>query len=177
MKKTARTIDIDEVIPPGRKTPGEEADDAIVKLIAHVMDNLFQLPGSRFRFGLDPLLGLLPFYGDTIANLISAVALSQSARFGVPKIVIARMALNVFLNAVIGAVPVVGDAFSFWFKSNARNYDLLRRHARRQRESTTGDWIFVIVLIAALAVVVLAVISVITFVLAAVIRALSEGIG
>lgn len=173
MRKDARTVDVDEVIPPGGKTPQEEADDAIVRLVAHVMDNLFQLPGSKFRFGLDPLLGLLPLYGDTIANLISAVALSQSARFGVPKIVMARMALNVLLNAVVGAIPFLGDAFSFWFKSNARNYDLLRRHARGQRESTTGDWIFISVLIAILAVVVLAIISVITFLVAAVIRALS----
>jgi hypothetical protein len=174
-KQSPRSVDIDEVLPPGAKTPPEEADDALVQLVAHVMDNLFKLPGSKFRFGLDPLLGLLPFYGDTIANLISTVLLSQSARFGVPKIVMARMALNVLINALVGAIPFVGDAFSFWFKSNARNYDLLKRHARGERESTKGDWAFVCVLIAILAALVLAIIAAITFLVASVVQAVSSG--
>ncbi len=142
------------------------SNDAIVRLIAHVMDNLFKVPGSNWRFGLDPLLGLLPYYGDTIANLVSAAVLSQAGRFGVPRIVIARMAMNVLINAIVGSVPVFGDAFSFWFKSNARNYELLQRHAGKRRYPSKGDWVFVITLTVVLVAVILGILLLATFILA-----------
>ncbi len=150
------------------------SNDAIVRLIAHVMDNLFKVPGSNWRFGLDPLLGLLPYYGDAIANLVSAAVLSQAGRFGVPRIVLARMALNVLINAIVGSIPVFGDAFSFWFKSNARNYELLRRHAGKRRYSTKGDWAFVITLTVVLIAVILGVLALATYILAKLITLLAN---
>jgi hypothetical protein len=82
---------------------------------------------------------------DTGSALVSAFALIQAARLGVPKILLARMSLNILINEVIGIVPVVGDAFSFWFKSNARNYQIIKAHtAARGGVSRRSDWIFVI---------------------------------
>jgi len=174
VKNTTRTVEIDEVIPPGRKSSADMSREAIVRLIAHVMDNLFKVPGSNWRFGLDPLLGLLPYYGDTIANLVSAAVLSQAGRFGVPRIVIARMAMNVLINAIVGSIPVFGDAFSFWFKSNARNYELLRRHAGKRQYATKGDWAFVIILTVILVVLILGILALATFILARLITFLSR---
>jgi len=71
------------------------------------------------------------------------MALITAARRGVPKILLARMSLNILINEAIGIVPVAGDAFSFWFKSNVRNYELLKRHSAGSRRSTRSDWIFV----------------------------------
>ena len=108
------------------------------------MDNLLRIPGTSFRIGIDPLIGLIPGLGDTGSAMVSALALIQAARYGLPKIVLARMAVNILLNELIGIVPVVGDAFSFWFKSNARNHQLIKEHMGAPRKSKRSDWIFVI---------------------------------
>ena len=91
------------------------------------------------------MIGLLPGLGDTGSALVSAFALIQAARLGVPKILLARMSLNILINELVGIVPVVGDAFSFWFKSNARNYQIIKDHTAAPGQcSRRSDWIFVI---------------------------------
>src|SRR5438093_1293245 len=70
--------------------------------------------------------------------------LVYAARCGVPKILLARMAMNILVNEVVGIIPGLGDAFSFWFKSNVRNYELLRRYAAAPERSRRGDWIFLL---------------------------------
>ncbi len=135
-----------EVVRPGGKSV---QDDAMIALAAQLMDSMFHLPGTRIRFGLDPLVGLIPGVGDGAGTLVSVAIIGMSARYRVPKIVLARMALNAAINGVIGTVPVAGDVFSVWFKSNQMNYDLLRKHAGRAGGSTRGDWLFVGGLIAA----------------------------
>src|SRR5207302_2447586 len=97
----------------------------------------------RFRFGLDPLIGLLPGLGDTASAVVSALALVYAARCGLPKILLARMSLNILINEMVGIVPGIGDAFSFWFKSNTRNYELLQRHWGAPRRRRTSDWVLV----------------------------------
>lgn len=132
-----------EVLPPKEKEKRSELEP-LFRWLALVMDNFFRVPGTSFRFGLDPLMGLLPGLGDTGSTVISAMALIAATRRGLPKILLARMSLNILINEVVGIIPVLGDAFSFWFKSNARNYDLLRQYAAAPRRSTTADWIFVV---------------------------------
>ena len=114
------------------------------------MDEFVRLPGTKFKFGLDPLLGLVPGIGDTGSALVSAFALIQAARLGVPKILLARMSLNILINELIGIVPVIGDAFSFWFKSNARNYQIIKNHVAAPGVARRSDWIFVIAVLAVL---------------------------
>ena len=150
---TAREVEF-ELLPPEEKQQ-RAALEPLFRWLAIIMDDFLRVPGTRFRFGLDPLLGLLPGIGDTGSALVSAFALIQAARRGVPKILLARMSLNIFINEIIGIIPVVGDAFSFWFKSNKRNYELLKRHAHT-RSATRSDWIFVSAILVALAAVVFA---------------------
>lgn len=120
------------------------------RLIAWVLDDLFRVPGTNFRIGLDPIIGLLPGLGDSSTAVFSSVILLHGLRAGVPRIVLARMALNVLINSLVSSVPGVGDVFSAWFKSNRRNVVLLDRHSgTARRASTRGDWIFVISLVAA----------------------------
>ena len=132
-----------EVLPPEeRKRQGLEP---LFKWLALFMDELVRVPGTKFKIGLDPLIGLLPGFGDTGSALVSAYALIQAARLGVPKILLARMSLNILINELIGIIPVVGDAFSFWFKSNARNYQIIKEYnAGSGRPVRRSDWIFVI---------------------------------
>lgn len=99
--------------------------------------------GTRLRFGLDPLIGLIPGLGDTASAIVSAMTLIYAARCGLPKILLVRMSANILINEVVGIIPGIGDAFSFWFKSNSRNYELLQRHWGAPRRKRTSDWIFV----------------------------------
>ena len=113
--------------------------------------------GTKLRFGLDPIIGLLPGIGDVTSAIVSAVAFVHAARSGVPKILLARMAMNILINELVGIIPGLGDAFSFWFKSNVRNYELLRRvFCRAPARSRRGDWIFVIAVLSLLFVIVCA---------------------
>ena len=141
MKPDAKEVEW-EVLPP-EEQQRRAAVEPLFRWLALVMDNFIRVPGTKIRFGLDPLLGLIPGLGDTASAFVSAAALIQAARRGIPRIILARMSVNVLLNEVIGIVPGIGDAFSFWFKSNARNYELLKRHAATGLQPSRGDWIFV----------------------------------
>jgi Domain of unknown function (DUF4112) len=136
-----------EVLPPEEKRK-RQGLEPLFKWLALIMDEFIRVPGTKFKFGLDPLLGLLPGVGDTGSALVSAFALIQAARLGVPKILLARMSLNILINELVGIVPVVGDAFSFWFKSNARNYQIIKDHtAAPGAVSRRSDWVFVIAIL------------------------------
>src|SRR5207342_3062882 len=111
----------------GTNAPGRSVDQWLA-LLAWIMDDFFRVPGTQRRFGLDPLIGILPGVGDGATGLLSACTILRGAQRGVPKIVLARMVLNIFLDSGIGAIPFLGDAFSFWFKSFARNQALLTKH-------------------------------------------------
>jgi len=93
--------------------------------VASVMDDCFHVPGTKIRFGIDPILGLFPGLGDTVASLIGLAIIGEGSRRGISRRVLGTMALNILANAAIGSIPLVGDAFSVWFKSNRRNHDLL----------------------------------------------------
>ncbi len=150
MKQKSQPQDLEwEVLPPEEKKKRQELEP-LFRWLALIMDNFLRLPGTKFRFGLDPLLGLIPGLGDTGSSVISAMALIAAARRGLPKILLARMSLNILINEVVGIIPIAGDAFSFWFKSNARNYELLKRHTAAPRRASGSDWLFVGFVLAAL---------------------------
>lgn len=173
---TSRAQDAEwEVLPPEQK--GAKPVEPLFRWIALLMDNLVRIPGTNFRIGIDPLIGLIPGIGDTGSALVSALAFIQAARNGLPKIILARMATNILLNEVIGIIPGLGDAFSFWFKSNARNHDLLKKHMAAGgtvRKAGRADWFFVISVLVALALIVGVGIFVSLFVLNEVIHALAR---
>jgi hypothetical protein len=162
-----------ELLPPEEKQKRAQLEP-LFKWLALIMDQFLRLPGTKFRFGLDPIIGLIPGLGDTASALISAVSLVYAARCGVPKVLLARMSLNILLNEIIGIVPGIGDAFSFWFKSNLRNYELLQRHVGAPGRSRKSDWIFVGVVLGLLFVIVCAGLLVSIFVLEQLFHALNR---
>ena len=170
--RESKILEVDwEVLPPEEKQKRQSLEP-LFKWLALIMDEVIRVPGTNFRFGLDPLIGLIPGIGDTSSALVSAFALIQALRLGVPKILLARMALNILANEVIGIIPVVGDAFSFWFKSNARNYEIIKNHRLGSAPPSRSDWLFVIGVLVALFVVVCAGIAMSFFVLGALARLL-----
>lgn len=125
----------------------EEPVPPEVELLSKLMDSVFTLPGSQWRFGLDPLLGLFPGVGDLVTSLISLYILSIASRLRVPRITLVRMALNVMIDSLGGSLPIIGDLFDVWWKSNTRNVALLRQALLEpdttQRRARTSDWFFV----------------------------------
>ena len=148
-----------EVLPPEDRSGSRRTSASLEPLfrwLALIMDEFLRFPGTKIRFGLDPIIGLLPGIGDVSSAIISAMALIHAARYGVPKILLARMATNILINELVGIIPGLGDAFSFWFKSNVRNYKLLRRYSAAPTRSRKGDWIFLVAVLSLLFVIVCA---------------------
>ena len=116
---------------------------ATAEFLAKILDTTVKIPGTRIYLGLDPLLGLIPGIGDMLANLIGTVILVLAARLQVPQIVVARMSLNLLINGTIGAIPILGDLFSIWFRSHARNAELLRRAATQPHRETQQARLYV----------------------------------
>jgi len=118
------------------------------RFLAELLDQRFTIPGTSIRIGLDPILGMIPGIGDGLANIAGSAILLIAAQYRLPKIVILRMGINIALNAMIGAVPIFGDIFSIWFRSNVKNVQLLERYlSADERASTFGNWIFVIAIV------------------------------
>jgi len=111
------------------------------------MDDMFQVPVLGFRFGLDPLVGLIPGLGDTITTVVSFYILVAAVRYRVPKITLLRMGVNIGIDYLIGLLPVVGDVADAWWKSNRMNLNLLRKRATvsaaEARSGRVSDWLFV----------------------------------
>lgn len=111
------------------------------------MDDLFRVPVLGWRFGLDAVIGLIPGFGDTASSLVSFYILVNAVRYRVPKITLLRMGLIYAIDYAVGSLPVVGDLFDAWWKSNQRNLDLLRRRATVSAEeaqaASASDWLFV----------------------------------
>ena len=114
-----------------RIDPGLNPDSPAAKVLAYVLDECITIPGTNIKIGIDPLLGLFPGIGDAISAILGTIILNDAARKGLPKWVLGRMAGNILLNALVGAIPIIGDIFSALFKSNARNYALLQKYSSK----------------------------------------------
>jgi hypothetical protein len=100
--------------------------------LAHLMDSAVVIPGTRITVGLDALIGLAPGIGDTVTTLISLWMVREAHALGVPKHIVMRMVGNVALDGLVGAVPLLGDAFDVMFRANRRNMKLLREHFEKE---------------------------------------------
>lgn len=129
-------------------TPAQEQRLAGLRRIAELLDNAFVVPGTSYRIGLDPLIGLIPGIGDLVSPIFTVGMLLQARSLGVPKIVQVRMLINVAIDTLVGAVPVAGDLFDFAWKSNVKNLALIELHAREDRGPSAGDYAFVTLMIA-----------------------------
>ena len=127
-------------------TPGQQQRLHALRQTARLLDSAFEVPGTSYRIGLDPILGLVPGIGDLVSPLFTIGILWQGRDLGIPKVVQVRMLGNVLLDALVGAVPVAGDLFDFAWKANEKNLDLLELHAVEERAPSTGDWLFVALL-------------------------------
>jgi uncharacterized protein DUF4112 len=124
-----------------------------LRSLQRLLDDAFRVPGTSIRFGWDPLIGLVPWVGDVLTAIFSCAIILQAHHLRVPRVVQLRMVINVAIDVLVGVIPFVGDAADVFWKSNARNFELLERHAARAQPATTSDWLFVIGMIAAVVVI------------------------
>lgn len=104
---------------------------ADLERLADLMDSRFRVPGTDIRFGLDAVLGLVPGVGDGLVSLPGVYIIVRAHRMGAPFLLLSRMALNLTIDLVVGAIPLLGDLFDVGFRANRRNVALLRRHFSR----------------------------------------------
>ena len=103
-----------------------------IRRISRLMDTAFRIPGIGLKIGWDPILGLIPGAGDLIATAISAYIIFLAARFRLPRGVLGMMVFNIGLEAIVGTIPLLGDIFDAFYKSNVRNLELLETYLQRQ---------------------------------------------
>lgn len=136
-------LDKRNVSTPARTIEIEESLDRL----GWLLDDLFRIPVLGWRIGLDALVGLIPGVGDTATTVASLYVLGSAVRYRVPKITLLRMGLNLGIDYALGSLPLVGDFFDAWWKSNQKNVELLRQRATvsasEAREGRISDWLFV----------------------------------
>src|SRR5512133_1298806 len=107
--------------------------------LAWLLDSSLRLPGFNFRIGVDAVLGLIPGFGDAAGVVLSSYIVHQAWRLGVPRSVLLRMWLNIMIEGVVGAVPLLGDIFDAAWKANMRNVALLEAHMQHPQRTATAS--------------------------------------
>jgi len=147
-----RSERLNQTPPASRRSV--KVDESLERL-SWLMDDLIKIPGINWRFGLDALVGLIPGFGDTATSLVSFYILVSAVRYRVPKITLLRMGLNIGIDYLFGSIPVVGDVFDAFWKSNQMNVALLSKRATvsagEARKGRISDWLFVGVIVLVLA--------------------------
>lgn len=116
-----------------------------VERIAEILDSKFRVPGTNFRFGIDPLLGLVPFVGDITSFAISGYLIIFIAKKGISRKALILMILNVVVDTILGSIPLVGNIFDFTFRANRRNIRLLREHYEEGKYQGSGTGIVLLI--------------------------------
>lgn len=131
-----------------------------IRFLSQLLDNAIRIPGTSFRIGIDPFLGVIPGAGDVASVLISVYIVLESLRFRLPKDILIRMVSNLVTDTAIGSVPVAGDMFDVVWKANARNLQLLEAHLRNPNPSRAADRLFVIGVVILLGILVAVVVAI-----------------
>ena len=125
----------------------QPASNEHLDYIAALLDDMFRIPGTQIRFGLDALIGWIPGIGDAVAGIASFLIVFAAWRRDVQSITLVRMIANVLLETAVGAVPVAGDLFHIFWKANRRNYRLLLREKEQPGSHTGRDWMFLAIIL------------------------------
>ena len=124
----------------------------VVKRLVYLLDEQFRIPGTKFRFGLDPIMNLVPFLGDMTGFVISAGLLLTMAKKGAGNKLVVLMSINILLDATIGAIPFLGQVFDFYFKANSRNLNLMKEHYIEGKHEGSGRNTVILALVIMIAV-------------------------
>ncbi len=121
-----------------------------LRTLSHILDNAMPIPGTNYRIGLDPFLGLIPGGGDIAGAVLSAYIVISAAKLGLPRESLLRMVFNILLEVFVGTVPVLGDLFDVVWKANVKNMELLDIHIKSPQMGQKADRWFVFLLVGGL---------------------------
>ncbi len=121
-----------------------------LRSLAHLLDDAIPIPGTNYRVGIDPILGLFPGIGDYLGMILSAYIVFQAFRMEVPKETLLRMGVNVAIDTLVGIVPVLGDLFDAGWKANQKNIALVESHLDSPENRQQSDLGFILLLLGAL---------------------------
>ena len=107
-----------------------------IEAMEALLERAFQLPGTKFRVGLDSVVGLVPVIGDVVAAAMGAWLIWEARNLGMSKFHLARMSGNIAFDTVVGLIPLAGDAFDVLFRSNSRNLRIVKRWLDRHHPET-----------------------------------------
>ena len=133
-----------------RVAPSKLATLNRLRKFSRLLDSAIGIPGTKFRFGLDPILGLIPGAGDFLGTALSAYLVVEAARLGVPKETLVKMVSNIVLESAVGTVPVIGDLFDAAWKANTKNFELVEAHLNIPQAVEKKNTWFIFLLIAGL---------------------------
>lgn len=151
--------------PPRRSADAKSARIKRLRSLTHILDNAIAIPGTSYRVGIDPLLGLLPGGGDILGSALSGYIVLEAALLGLPREALVRMVVNILFETLVGTVPLLGDFFDATWKANAKNMVLLEAHLASPRQSQRADWWFIILLLGGLMVFVIGIAALSIFIL------------
>lgn len=121
-----------------------------VEALSRLMDSQFRLPGTKFKFGLDPILGFIPLAGTLSTYAVSGLLVLTMARHGASRKLVIMMFGNILLDAIIGSIPILGNLFDFVYKANDRNVRLLRSHYQEGKHTGSGTGILILMVVSLL---------------------------
>lgn len=155
----------------------DDIDDSRVKAgrlerLAWILDSAIRIPGTNYRIGVDGVLGLIPGFGDLVGALLSSYILASASQIGVPLVVLIRMALNIALESIVGAIPILGDIFDFVWKANQRNVKLLNYYLQKPDRATTSSRLVVTIVIVFLVFFLVALGAIVYWILSALLQAI-----
>jgi hypothetical protein len=129
---------------------GVVLDDDRLKALEVLLDEAFVVPGTRIRFGIDGIVGIVPGIGDVLAGVLSLVIPFAGWVRGIPYVTLVRMLINVAIGLLVGSVPIAGDIFDIFWKANRRNYRLVTLAVAEPGRHTWRDWVFLLLLLMAI---------------------------
>ena len=142
-----------------------------VSRLSELLDNAVTIPGTSYRVGIDPLLGLFPGMGDYLGAFLSGYIIYEAARLGASRPTLLRMVFNVILETIVGLIPALGDIFDVFWKANAKNVTLLEKQLASAGKREKADWFFLIVLLVGLFLIIIGIASLSLWILVSVIQA------
>jgi len=118
-----------------------------VERIAHLFDDQFTIPGTKFKFGLDPIVNLFPIAGDAAGFLVGTALVLTMAKNGVSRKVLILMMFNLLIDGLIGSIPLIGTVFDFYYKANTRNINLLKAHYEEGKYQGSGIGVLITIMV------------------------------
>lgn len=131
-----------------KETPPELKN---LDFISDLLDSRFRIPGTEFRFGLDSLVGLVPYVGDLTTFGVSGAMIVSMVKHGASGMLVVKMIWNVLIDTLFGAIPLIGDIFDFRFRANRKNFELLKEHYEEGKHQGSATWVIGLVIISLIA--------------------------